>query len=325
MTQPISDQQIAQAVQILRDGGTVAMPTETVYGLAADALNPQAVERVFQIKGRPLNHPVIVHLAEPRQISDWAEDIHPDVWKLLDAFSPGPLTLILQKKANIPTVITAGQDTVGLRIPDHPVAQQLLRAFGGGLAAPSANRFTRVSPTQANDVQTDLGNDVEMILDGGPCPVGIESTIVDFTQVPPAILRLGAVTAEQIESVLGYQISLENVARTASPGQHRRHYAIPAEIRITEADLLVDAATMAAAQGQRTLILAQLPRPSALHQSVAWWQLPDELPELARVIYQTFREADRHEFELILICLPEETGIGAAIIDRIQRASYRPD
>ena len=190
---------IEQAADLLHRGKLVAIPTETVYGLGADASNPEAVAKIFQAKGRPADHPLIVHLAYASQMKDWAEEVPDSALRLASAFWPGPLTMILRKKASVPAVVTGGQETVALRVPDNPVALWLLRVFGGGIAAPSANRFGRISPTTAQHVAEELGDAVDCILDGGPCTVGVESTIIDLTDQQPTILRPGRITRSQLE------------------------------------------------------------------------------------------------------------------------------
>jgi L-threonylcarbamoyladenylate synthase len=195
----IRQTQIDQAVDCLKKGGLVAMPTETVYGLAGDASNGAAVRKIFSVKGRPENHPLIVHIARIEQCAHWAKDIPDYALKLAETYWPGPMTLILKKQAHVLDSVTGGQDSVGIRIPNHPVAQQLLQAFGGGLAAPSANRFGYISPTSAEHVREDLGDKVDMILDGGSCGIGIESTIIDCTGDSPKILRPGMITQEGVK------------------------------------------------------------------------------------------------------------------------------
>ena len=194
---------IQRAVALLCQGELVALPTETVYGLGADALNPDAVAKIFTAKGRPSDHPLIVHLADAGQIMTWAREVPKDAIALARAFWPGPLTLILKRDESVPDLVTGGQDTVGLRVPNHPVALELLRAFGSGVAAPSANRFGRISPTTAEHVRQELGERVALILDGGACAVGLESTIVDLSRGVPVILRPGAIGADDIARVLG--------------------------------------------------------------------------------------------------------------------------
>ena len=192
----IRQSQIDQAVECLRNGGLVAIPTETVYGLAADASNEAAVRKIFEAKGRPADHPLIVHIADMKDLSQWARDIPDYAFKLAEQYWPGPMTLILKKQAHVLDSVTGGQDTVGVRIPQHTVAQQLLKAFGGGLAAPSANKFGHISPTSAEHVQQHLSDVVDIILDGGNCGVGIESTIIDCSGDAPRILRPGMITIE---------------------------------------------------------------------------------------------------------------------------------
>ena len=207
-------QDFAQAVKLLQDGELVAFPTETVYGLGADAANPEAVAKIFAAKGRPADHPLIVHLPGAGYLDRWARDIPALAWELAEAFWPGPLTLILKRAPAVPYAVTGGQETVGVRVPSHPLALGLLRAYaqaGGGanqmcgIAAPSANRFGRISPTDATHVREELGDAVALVLDGGPCAVGIESTILDLSRdgEPPRLLRPGHITPEQIESVIG--------------------------------------------------------------------------------------------------------------------------
>src|SRR3990170_9006427 len=200
--------EISAAVDVLRGGGLVAFPTETVYGLGADAANPDAVDRIFVAKGRPRAHPVIVHLAEPAAAKEWAAEVPDFAAALADAFWPGPLTLVLPRSDLVPDAVTGGLLTVGLRVPAQPLALELLRAFGGGGAAPSAHRFGRVSPTRAEHVRADLGVAVDMILDGGPCPVGVESTIVDCSGPDPRVLRPGGVPVESLEAVIGYKVDV---------------------------------------------------------------------------------------------------------------------
>ncbi|HEV7536585.1 MAG TPA: L-threonylcarbamoyladenylate synthase, partial [Acidimicrobiia bacterium] len=192
---------VAEAVAVLRRGGLVAFPTETVYGLGADANNPAAVERLFAVKGRPRSHPVIVHLGDPMALKEWASEVPAEAWALAEAFWPGPLTLILPRADRVPDAVTGGAATVGLRVPAQPLALELLEAFGDGVAAPSANRFGRVSPTTAAHVRADLGSDVDLVLDGGMCRVGVESTIVDLSSAVPAVLRLGGTSTEALAEV----------------------------------------------------------------------------------------------------------------------------
>lgn len=300
------DNDVTRAAQILRDGGLVAMPTETVYGLAADARDEAAVRRVFEVKRRPTDHPLIVHVADSSQLDAWAIGISDAAYQLSEAFWPGPLTLLLSRHADVLDIVTAGRPTVGLRVPAHPVTTALLRAFGGGLAAPSANRFGRVSPTTAQHVRADLGDDVDAILDGGPCAVGLESTIVDCTLERPMILRPGAITAEQIEAVLGRPIDRLPSGPARAPGMLEAHYAPRARIEL----VANDAAAELAVAGHRS-------EGRAARRFVA----PSDPGSVARHLYSAFREADRDGLDALVFVLAAESGIGVAINDRLRRAA----
>jgi tRNA threonylcarbamoyl adenosine modification protein (Sua5/YciO/YrdC/YwlC family) len=219
-TLPACGGDVARAAELLARGELVAFPTETVYGLGADAANDAAVARIFAVNGRPRAYPLIVHLAPEERLEDWALDVPPLAHQLAAAMWPGPLTLILRKGRRVSAAVTGGGDTVGLRVPDHPVAQALLRAFGGAIAAPSANRFGAVSPTRAEHVVADLGADVAYVLDGGACDVGIESTIVDLSRGAPALLRPGGMPREEIEAITG-PLARAGEHAPAAPGTHR--------------------------------------------------------------------------------------------------------
>ena len=214
----------------------MAFPTETVYGLGADASNPAAMKKIFAAKGRPADHPVIVHIADMSDLKHWAAEVPRAAWLLAEKFWPGPLTMVLKRAPQVSDLITGGQDTVGLRVPAHPVAQHLLKAFGGGIAAPSANKFGRLSPTTAEHVREELGEAVDMVLDGGPCEVGIESTIVDLTRETPAILRPGRMSAQQIADALLAQLGEPAGDRPRVPGSLASHYAPRAPLKIVHPD-----------------------------------------------------------------------------------------
>ena len=328
----MSSFEVAAAVEVLRGGGLVAFPTETVYGLGADAANPSAVARIFAVKGRPQSHPVIVHVAEAAGIKDWAADIPAGAWKLAEAFWPGPLTLILARSASVPDAVTGGAGTVGLRVPNQPLALELLEAFGGGIAAPSANRFGRVSPTTAADVRADLGTDVDLILDGGPCAVGVESTIVDLSQGRPRVLRLGGLSVEELSDALGHPVEVTAVAGAAggvegrtdeavpAPGTLPSHYAPEARVELLIEEEIADRAVALLAGGVRVGLLA----PQRIDG------LPDGLDALppaggpaayAQCLYQRLREADRRGLDVLLVVPPPEMGIGSAVVDRLRRAA----
>jgi L-threonylcarbamoyladenylate synthase len=333
----LSPEQIEAAVDILKQGGLVAFPTETVYGLGADAENPVAMDRLYTVKGRPKGHPVIVHLASIQQLEAWAEDIPLAAWQLAEIFWPGPLTLILKRAARVPDAVTGGQETVGIRVPAHPGALQLLQAFGGGLAAPSANRFGRLSPTRAAHVQADLGQDVDLILEGGECPVGVESTIVAFRDGLPVILRPGMITAEQIEAVLSANPGppklnsiFQDVTQTPgatvirAPGTLASHYAPRTPLRLIASEQLIAKVQWDWPADQPLGVLARQEKPSqwADRVNLIWVNLEDEPEAYARQLYAQLRELDqRHLVEIWGETVPEH-GAWAAVSDRLQRAAY---
>lgn len=297
---------VAHAAEVLRRGGLVAIPTETVYGLGADASNESAVRRVFAVKGRPADHPLIVHIADSGRIDDWAVEAPDSARALAEAFWPGPLTLLLRRGPSVLDVVTGGRPTIGLRVPAHPLTSALLEAFGGGIAAPSANRFGRVSPTTAAHVVGDLGDDVDFVLDGGACTIGVESTIVDCTLDPPMILRPGAVTAEQLDTALGIAVSRRASGPARAPGMIAAHYAPRARVELVADD---EAAERALAEHRRA------------GSRVGRLEAPVDLDEVARRLYAAFRSADDDHLDVLVIVLAPETGIGVAINDRLRRAA----
>lgn len=298
---------IARAVEILRAGGLVAFPTETVYGLGADAANPDALHRLFAVKRRPADHPVIVHVGRAAQLDDLGLDVPDLAHVLADAFWPGPLTLVVRRNPDrVAAEATGGRDTVGIRVPDHPLALELLDAFGGGIAAPSANRFGRVSPTTAQHVRDDLGTDVELVLDGGPSAVGVESTIVAVTGAAPVVLRVGGVSEERLADVVGAPLARVTSGEIAAPGTLASHYSPVARVELVAADE-IDA--RAAQHGADGLTVAVLERPT-------------DATEYARLLYDRLRGLDRPGVDVILAVLPVDTGgIGAAVADRLRRAA----
>jgi L-threonylcarbamoyladenylate synthase len=317
---------IDRAVVTLRSGGLVAFPTETVYGLGADASNDEAVRRVFQVKGRPSDHPLIVHLSDASLLNDWAAEVSPTAQLLADAFWPGPLTLLLERSSTVSSAVTGGRSTVGLRVPDHPVALELLRAFGGGIAAPSANRFGRVSPTTAAHVVADLGDDVEVVLDGGPCRVGVESTIVDLTSDRPIVLRAGGVSLDRLEEVLGHSVDVHVSAEPSTggaraPGMLEAHYAPNARVVLATEHELVDVLIE---------VLGSTTGPVGLLAEGALVGLPEDIVELepagtadeyAAVLYSRLRQADRLRLAVLVCVPPPEVGVGLAVNDRLRRAA----
>ncbi len=323
-----SPDDIDRAVTILRAGGLVALPTETVYGLAGDASNEIAVRRVFAVKGRPASHPVIVHVAGVAALDAWARDVPDGARRLAAAFWPGPLTLVLPRSARALDVVTGGQDTVALRAPDHPLALAVLNAFGGGLAAPSANRFGHVSPTTAEHVRADLGDDVDLVLDGGPCTIGVESTIVDLASdsAVPTILRSGAITAGDLERVLGMAVRPGSDAAGASggvraPGMLAAHYAPRAGVELVSAGDAAGRAEVLMASGRRVLLIAPADVPAPSLDAVQRLDAPVDPADFARVLYALLREADVRGAAIVLVVPPPESGLGIAVRDRLRRAS----
>jgi L-threonylcarbamoyladenylate synthase len=312
--------QIERAVEVLQAGGVVAFPTETVYGLGCDAENEAAIKRIFAIKGRPAAHPLIVHLGDASDIASWSTEVPPVAWRLAECFWPGPLTIILRRGARVPDTVTGGLPTVGLRVPNHPVARALLRAVGCGLAAPSANRFGAVSPTTAAHVRQDLGEAVDLVLDGGPCTVGVESTILDLSSGAAAILRPGGVSREHLEEVLGERLPIREGGPVRSPGQFQYHYSPRAEVVLTEADELATQAEVLLARGLRVAVSTS-EEMAGLPPEVEQIPLPKAPEDVARALYAALREVDRRGCDAVLVILPPERGLGLAVADRLRRAS----
>jgi len=317
-----TDADISGAAATLRRGGLVAFPTETVYGLGADADNAAALARLYAVKGRPGEHPVIVHVGAPAQLDEWAADVPVAARRLGDALWPGPLTLVLRRAARVLDGVTGGGDTVGVRVPDQPVALALLHAFAGGIAAPSANRFGHVSPTTADDVRADLGDDVDVVLDDGPCTVGVESTIVDCTGDELVILRPGGVTRELVEKVSAQKVVVGRDGLTRAPGTLKSHYAPEATVLVVDRDDLAPRATALLAADQRVAVLAPGPVP-ALPAAVVVLDGPADSDEYARVLYARLREVDRRGVDVLLAVPPPDAGVGVAVGDRLRRAAGR--
>ncbi|MBR7839538.1 threonylcarbamoyl-AMP synthase [Actinospica durhamensis] len=312
---------IAQAAEVLRAGGLVAFPTETVYGLGANAEDPAAVGRIYQAKGRPPTHPLIVHLGSAEQLADWVEEVPETARLLAERFWPGPLTLVLRRAARVPLEATGGLETVAVRVPDHPVALALLEAFGGGVTAPSANRFGSVSPTTAEHVRTELGDAVDFVLDGGSCQVGVESTIVDVTGETPSILRPGGVTREDLEEALGYPIGEDGANHIRVPGQHPSHYAPRAKVVLVEPERIVAEAAAAQEQGHQVGVFLPPDYAEAPVKAYAVVEVPESMDAYARELYGFLRELDQLGCDLILASLPPERGLGVAIANRLRRAA----
>lgn len=312
---------IEAAAAILRAGGLVAFPTETVYGLGADALNPRAVARIFEVKKRPEFDPIIVHVADSKEAGRYGSLDSEAARELIRRFWPGPLTLVVPKSELVPPIVTAGLDTVGIRMPAHQAALALIRTLGRPIAAPSANPFGYVSPTEARHVSEQLGAQVDIILDGGRCPVGIESTVLSLVDPVPRILRAGGVPAEEIAQVVGcVEYAPHAAGPPRAPGQLQRHYATntPLEIIQRPEDARVPA-------GERAGLLAfQAPARRSGWAAVEVLSESGDLREAAANLFGALRRLDRMGLDRILaLSLPEE-GLGIAIMDRLRRCAARP-
>jgi L-threonylcarbamoyladenylate synthase len=315
----VDQKSIDAAVTILRAGGLVVFPTETVYGLGADATNASAVRKIFAAKGRPADHPVIVHLASDRDLPGWASEIPPAVGQLAERFWPGPLTLVVKRAKSVIDEVTGGQDTIGLRVPSHPIAQALLNAFGGGIAAPSANRFGHISPTTVRHVREELGDRVDLILDGGACEVGIESTIVDVSGGTPVLLRPGHVSEEEIEAVLQVPLARPGAGSPRVSGTLAAHYAPLLPLIIASSGML-DAVVREQASRGLVAVLARRPRPS-YSSATAWMVGPRDAAEFAHYLYAGLRQLDQCGCTVIIVEAPPETPDWAAVRDRVGRAA----
>ena len=308
-----------RAAEILRSGGLVVFPTETVYGLGADAKSPAAVARIFAAKGRPADHPLIVHMARRDHLSQWSRDIPPAAFVLARRYWPGPLTLILHRACRVPDRVTGGQDTVGLRVPDHPLALMLLEAFSGGIAAPSANRFGQVSPTTVAHVREELGDAMDFILDGGPCRVGIESTILDLSGHQPRLLRPGAITLAEIEAVLEQPVIPQGNDALRAPGMLRSHYAPRTPLYLVPTGHLKAEICRRLRQGQRVGVLA-MPA-TQLPESCLRYHMPPHPAGWAHELYAQLRALDQQGLDGLLIEAPPSGADWQAVSDRLARAA----
>jgi L-threonylcarbamoyladenylate synthase len=304
---------LASAAQLLKAGGLVAIPTETVYGLGADATNKDAVARIYNVKGRPADHPLIVHIHSMQSLGDWADEIPSYAISLARDFWPGPMTLVLKRSLLAEDFVTGGQPTVGLRVPDHVIALALLSAFakisGKGIAAPSANRFGHVSPTTAQAVQDEIGdylNEKDLILDGGPSSVGVESTIIDCTSDAPRILRPGAITIEMIEESTGLKVSSTETNIRVS-GSLENHYAPNATVDLNRTPI----------SGEGFIALSDIQTPVNVIRLAA----PNSVEDFARLMYAALREADAQGLKSVVVTEPDGDGLALAIRDRLMRAS----
>ncbi len=307
---------LRSAAEKLRAGGLVAFPTETVYGLGADATNESAVARIYEVKGRPHDHPVIVHLADINQVSEWAHDIPDYAITLARNFWPGPMTLILPRSEKVGDFITGGQESVGIRIPGNPLALQFLTLAGVGVAAPSANRFGAISPTSALAVREEIGeyldSDTDLILDGGSSEVGVESTIIECLGAAPRILRPGAITKEMIEAATGLRVD-ESASKVRASGTLEQHYAPRAKVHLVDSENSINRVI----PGDGFIALEQFPTPTGAIRLAN----PANDEEYARVLYDALREGDRKKLSAIYVIPPTGDGVAVAIRDRLKRAS----
>lgn len=314
---------IAEAAAAIRQGLLVAFPTETVYGLGANALMPDAVMRIYEVKGRPPDNPIIVHIGYKEDVWQVAAEFPPKGQLLAERFWPGPLTLVLPRSSRISDIVTAGLDTVAVRMPAHPIALALIREAGVPVAAPSANKSGRPSPTLAQHVMDDLGALVDIVVDGGPCPVGVESTVVDVTGPQPVILRPGGVSREELESVLGQRVAVgdgEKLKR--SPGTRYRHYAPRAQVIVASPSEIAELVTSLAKEGKKVGIIAR--QHILVSKGVATQITPRSLRQYAQQLFAALRELDKLGCDVIVAEAVEPRGLGLAIMDRLRRASAGP-
>lgn len=317
------DAAIARAALFLKQGRLVAFPTETVYGLGADAKNKEAVRGIFTAKGRPADHPLIVHIDHSERLEQWAVSIPDTAYRLAERFWPGPLTLILKKRPDVPDEVTGGQDTIGLRVPNNLVALRLLQAFGSGIAAPSANRFKRISPTQAAHVLEELDGRIDLILDGGPCRVGVESTIIDLSGTTPRLLRPGGIGQTEIERVLETElvvITAPSDETPNAPGLMAVHYAPTTATQLCPSDRLSITIEQCRERGQRIGLLCYRYEIQAT-DSIRIIRLPEHAEKYAQNLYTALRELDKQHLDRILVEQPPLSNEWHAIHDRLKKAA----
>jgi L-threonylcarbamoyladenylate synthase len=320
----VTEQEIIDAAGVIRGGGVVAFPTETVYGLGANALDAAAVAGVFEVKGRPRFDPLIVHIAEPELLTDVAKSVPPLAMKLIEEFWPGPLSLVLEKQPCVPDIVTAGLSSVAVRCPAHVLARRLIQAAGVPVAAPSANRFGAVSPTTADHVVEQFGEQVPIVLDDGPCRIGVESTVVSFVDSPdgcPTLLRPGGITLEEIEAIVGtVKIHMHEESRPASPGQLLRHYSPTTRLVLTTDELPTDETA-----GKTRVGLLSFQRPISSAGFCATEMLSEQgcLREAAVNLFAALRRLDALGLDYIVARPVPEVELGRAIMDRLRRAAAR--
>lgn len=322
--------ELQKAVELLNNGELVAFPTETVYGLGADAANTKAVEKIFEAKKRPVDHPVIIHVYDLEQLSDWVNtDFLSEQYKIFaQQFWPGPLTLIFNAKSSVPKMITGGQDTIGIRMPSHPIARELLKQFGKPIAAPSANRFGKISPTKASHVKEELGESVKLILDGGDCPCGIESTIIDITKDIPVILRPGPLDIETLKKMTGIQVIYSYFNKKSDINHPRVSGSLPSHYAPNTFVELIELKDFdPTAFGKNNLdgiaVMSFQVKPNNFSRDATWVTMPENPVYYAKVLYATLRELDKQHFTTIYIESPPDLPLWQAIRDRLMRAAAK--
>ena len=318
---------IKLAAEVIKKGGLVAFPTETVYGLGADALNEKAVKKIFKVKGRPADDPIIVHVADRKELKRLAEEIPEEAEELIERFWPGPLTLVLKKTERVPKVTTGGLETVAVRMPDNAIALSLIKEAGTPIAAPSANLFGKPSPTSAKHVEHDLGGKVDLIIDGGSTRIGVESTVLDVTSSPPVLLRPGGVTLEELKEVVGEILLHPAVKGRASkvaraPGMKYRHYAPKAKLILVEGK-----PERVRRKIQQLLKKFKSPGVITTNEKHSYNGevvfVGSEAKEIARNLFKVFREFDERGVDVILAESISETGLGLAVMNRLKKAAYK--
>lgn len=322
------DEALTRALAVLRRGGIIAFPTETVYGLGADAMNPSAVQRVFEVKGRPPTNPLIVHVASIDRARAFAKNLPPIAFQLAEHFWPGPLTIVVEAHDSVPRVVTGGLDTVALRVPKQEFTLRLLESFGGGIVGPSANISGRPSPTLAEHVLEDFEGKIDLILDAGQTHVGLESTVLDITVEPPVILRLGGVTKDELISVIGSVNSVgeRESLKQRSPGTRFRHYAPRATVILVEEgnvermDMLVQENLR---NGKKIAVLTHSPMFMNRGYGEVQQHFQGDLRAFARNLFKFFRSADREGCDILLVEKVSDEGLGATIMDRLRRAAEK--
>lgn len=317
-TQRLGPDEVPQAVELLRAGGLVSFPTETVYGLGADASNEEAIAKVYAAKGRPSGHPLIVHIADVDQVATWSTTTDPRVFDLADAFWPGPLTMIVPRSEHVSLAVTGNRETVGLRVPEHPLTRRLLAKFGGGLVGPSANRFGHVSPTTADHVLADLDGRIDAVLDGGPCAVGIESTIVEIVDVTRVVmLRPGGVPIEQLESVLDDDVLDGRSGESRAAGMLNSHYAPDTDVLVLEP--AGSTASIPPEFDQVGITVISAGPCSLSHAELI--ELGTDAGRFGRGLYAALRKADSTGPSQIVIVPPKSGSMLVAVLDRLAKAS----